>query len=129
RAGPMNQRAIWATARKDLRVVWRSRAVRIPLIIVPLLILVILPAIGGLVLSNTDPAGAAVADFQREAARFFTHLPAGIAERLGRFDNDLQRMTYIMFNMMFPAMYLILPTMVASVIASDSFAGEKERKT
>ena len=41
----------------------------------------------------------------------------------------MQRITYILFNMFFPSLYLILPVMAANVIAADSFAGEKERKT
>jgi ABC-type Na+ efflux pump permease subunit len=125
----MNRRAMKAIVRKDLKVVWRSRAVLVPLIIVPLILLVILPAVGGLILSHTDPSAPSITDFRRQSATFFSHLPPVIANRLGRFDNEVQRITYIMFNLLFPALYLILPTMVASVIAADSFAGEKERKT
>lgn len=118
-----------AIMRKDLKVVLQSKAVVIPLIIVPLLMLVIMPAVGGYLLSTLDPDSNAVADFQEEASIFYENLPPVIEEKLDRYDNEVQRMTYLIFNLFFPPLYLMMPTMVANVIAADSFAGEKERKT
>ncbi len=125
----MNRRAIWAVIRKDLKVIRQSNAVLIPLIIVPFLLLVLLPGIGGILLANTNPESSEIQDFREEAAMFFENLPDSISQRLEQYDNEIQRMTYVIFNLFFPSMYLILPTMVANVIAADSFAGEKERKT
>jgi ABC-type Na+ efflux pump permease subunit len=125
----MNQRAMRAIIRKDLKVVLQSKAVLIPLIMVPLLILVIMPGIGGILLANADSDSEAITDFQREAGAFYDNLPDNINERIEGYDNEVQRITYLIFNMFFPPMYLLLPTMVANVIAADSFAGEKERKT
>ena len=125
----MNQRAMQAIIRRDLKVVLQSKAVLIPLIIVPLVILVILPGVGGVVLANTDSDSPAITDFRNEAAAFFDNLPDTINTRLERYDNEVQRITYLIFNLFFPPMYLLLPTMVANIIAADSFAGEKERKT
>ncbi len=125
----MNWRAIRAIIRKDLKVIAQSKAVLIPLIAVPGLLLVLLPTIGGIFLANADPAAESILAFRAEAGLFFDNLPAVIDSKLQAYDNELQRMTYIIFNMFFPAFYLILPTMAANVIAADSFAGEKERKT
>ncbi|MCL4249842.1 MAG: ABC transporter permease subunit [Anaerolineae bacterium] len=125
----MNGRAIRAIVRKDLKVVLQSKAVLIPLIMVPLILLVIIPAVGGLLLANTDPSSPAITDFRRETGAFFDNLPGTINDRLQQYDSEVQRITYVVFNLYFPAMYLLLPTMVANVIAADSFAGEKERKT
>ena len=125
----MNQRAMRAIIRKDLKVVLQSKAVLIPLIVVPLLLLMILPGIGGAVLANTDPDSAFIADFRDEAGLFFDNLPESMNERVESYDNEIQRITYVIFNLFFPTLYLLLPTMVANVIAADSFAGEKERKT
>ncbi|MBZ0294047.1 MAG: hypothetical protein K8L99_15910, partial [Anaerolineae bacterium] len=121
----MNQRAMQAIIRRDLKVVLQSKAVLIPLIIVPLVILVILPGVGGVVLANTDSDSPAITDFRNEAAAFFDNLPDTINTRLERYDNEVQRITYLIFNLFFPPMYLLLPTMVANIIAADSFAGEK----
>ncbi|MCB0068285.1 MAG: ABC transporter permease subunit [Caldilineaceae bacterium] len=125
----MNWRAVRAIVRKDLKVVLKSRAVLIPLIMVPLIILVILPAVGGVLLANANPDSPEIADFRRESAMFFDNLPGTIGDKLDQYDNEVQRVTYVIFNLFFPSMYLLLPTMVANVIAADSFAGEKERKT
>ena len=51
--------------------------------------------------------------------------PAGRAGGL----NEAQTIVVLMLVYMLAPMYLILPLMVSSVIAADSFAGEKERKT
>ena len=40
-----------------------------------------------------------------------------------------QAITYLVLLYLFAPVFLIIPIMAASVIASDSFAGEKERKT
>ncbi|MBL8134961.1 MAG: ABC transporter permease [Anaerolineae bacterium] len=125
----MNWRAVRTIIRKDLKVVRQTRAVLIPLIIVPVLVLVLLPGVGGALLATADPDSEAIRDFRRESAAFFDHLPAPISERLAQYDDEVQRITYILFNLFFPPMVLLLPTMVANVIAADSFAGEKERKT
>lgn len=125
----MNYRAVRAIVRKDLKVVLQSKAVLIPLIVVPLLILVITPGVGGILLADADPDSEFIADFRRETGAFFDNLPDAVNDRINEYDNEVQRITYLIFNMFFPPMYLLLPTMVANVIAADSFAGEKERKT
>jgi ABC-type Na+ efflux pump permease subunit len=125
----MNYRAMRAIIRKDLKVVLQSKAVLIPLIVVPFIILVLMPGIGGVVLANTNPDAASVVDFHREAELFFDNLPDALNDRVEAYDDDVQQMTFVIFNLFFPAMYVLLPTMVANVIAADSFAGEKERKT
>lgn len=125
----MNQRAMRAIIRKDLKVVRQSLAVLIPLIMVPLVLLVILPGIGGILLANADPESETIQDFRDETATLFDNLPDTINERLEHYDNEVQRIAYIIFNLFFPPLYLLLPIMVANVIAADSFVGEKERKT
>ncbi|MCB9460259.1 MAG: ABC transporter permease subunit [Anaerolineaceae bacterium] len=125
----MNTRAMWAIIRKDLKVVLQSKSVLIPLIMVPLILLVLMPGVGGLLLANADADSEMITDFRREAGAFFDNLPDTFSTRLDQYDNEVQRITYILFNMFFPSLYLILPVMAANVIAADSFAGEKERKT
>lgn len=125
----MNWRAIRTIVRRDLKVVFKSKAVLIPLIMVPLILLVILPGLGGFALSNVDTQAEFVADFRSEMSLFFDNLPGALGAQIEGYDTEIQRITYVLFNLFFPAMYLILPLMAANVIAADSFAGEKERKT
>lgn len=125
----MNQRAIRAIVTKDLKVVRQTKGVIIPLILVPVLILAIFPGILGILLSGVEPNSPAIEDFRSDAGAFFDNMPELFSDKLNQYDNDVQRITYLVFNLFFPAMYLLLPTMVSNIIAADSFAGEKERKT
>jgi ABC-type Na+ efflux pump permease subunit len=58
----------------------------------------------------------------------FRRFPAGFRQALAPYD-PTQRMVALMVIYYFAPMYLILPLMVSSVVAADSVAGEKERKT
>lgn len=121
----MNWRAIRAIVKKDIRLAAQSKGVILPIILVPLILLVILPAGLSLLLSNE----AAVADFSQESEAFLTNLPASIQRETADFENDAQTLLYLMLVYQFAPLFLILPLMLASVIGADSFAGEKERKT
>ncbi len=121
----MNFRAISAITRKDLKVVSKSKAVMYPLILVPVVLMIFIPAIIGLVLQDE----AAIEDFTTEAQGFFENLPDGIRAEMNAYDSDNQRILYLAIVYQFAPLYLILPLLVSNVIAADSFAGEKERKT
>lgn len=125
----MNWRAILAIIRKDLKVVVQSKAVMIPLVLVPVILFTVLPGVAGLLLNNADLESATVQEFQQELDSFYANMPAGIQAELERFDNEVQRIAFLVFTYMLAPMFLILPVMVANVIAADSFVGEKERKT
>jgi ABC-type Na+ efflux pump permease subunit len=120
----MNWRAIRAIVRKDLRVVFQNKGVSIPLIVVPLIFMLILPALAGLVPLFEEDLGATMEEF----SMFLEGMPAGLQQELARYEEG-QLIIVLMLVYFFAPMYLILPLMVASVIAADSFAGEKERKT
>ncbi len=121
----MNWRAIKAILRRDLLAVRRNKGVMAPMIIVPLIFMVLLPGgIGyfGPVLSRMPGAN------MPEIGQLMALLPPQLAEVFDRYTPD-QALIVFMLVYMFAPMFLIIPLMVASVIAADSFAGEKERKT
>ncbi|UCH24398.1 MAG: ABC transporter permease [Trueperaceae bacterium] len=120
----MNRRAVAAIVRKDLMVVVRSKAVLLPLIIVPLLFLVLLPAMAALAPKLATLPGSSLAGM----STFIEQMPAGLRQTIEGLDES-QTLVLLMIVYFMAPMYLILPLMVASVIAADSFAGEKERKT
>lgn len=121
----MNRRAMSAVIRKDLKVVVQSKAVLIPLIVVPVLMLVLLPALVALVpLLDAQASAAEMQDLQA----FLSNMPPSLQAAIEGF-NASQQLVYLALVYLFAPMYLIVPLMVASVIAADSFAGEKERKT
>lgn len=117
-------RTVWALAQRDLRAVTGSSAVMIPLIVVPLVFLLLLP--GGVALL-ARLGGSAVTDASNLAS-LLQRLPLPVAARLTGLTPPAQMVVLVLGYLMAP-MFLILPLMVASVIAADSFAGEKERKT
>lgn len=120
----MNHRAILTVVRKDLKVVRQNKGVVLPIIIVPLVIFVLLPGLAALVPSLLDNAGSAPDQLEQLLAR----MPLGLQREL--VDLNLNQKVIVLFLVYLLApMFLILPLMVASVIAADSFAGEKERKT
>jgi ABC-2 type transport system permease protein len=110
-----------AIVRRDLTVVLRSRAVLLPILIVPIVLFVGLPLglAAGLRLGR-DQLG--------ELAALLEILPPHIREQLGGGPLEQQILVYLV-EYQFAGLFLIVPLMVAAVIAADSFAGEKERKT
>ena len=120
----MNWRAMWAIIRKDLKVVLQNKGVLIPLIVVPLVLLGVLPALAALAPMLQDVPGTSFSGMEE----FMQTMPAGLEEAVAGY-NEMQSMIVLGLVYFLAPMYLILPLMVASVIAADSFAGEKERKT
>lgn len=121
----MNWGAISAIIRKDVALALHTRAVSVPLVIVPSVIILAVPVLASFLvhLSANVPLGNA-SDFQELQAL----IPADLAATLaGLTPNQMGLVFFLVY--MFAPMYLILPMMVSAVVAADSFAGEKERKT
>ena len=120
----MNWRAIKAIVRKDLKVVLQNKGVSIPLIVIPIVILVALPALAAFAPALQEMPGSPSTGLHA----FMERMPAGLQAELAVY-NEVQTIVVLALVYFLAPMYLILPLMVASVIAADSFAGEKERKT
>ncbi len=117
----LNGRAIRGIVRRDLTVVARSRAVMLPIVIVPIIFFVGLPLLAAVGLfMGADALG--------ELAPLLEALPASIRDQLGNGPLEEQLLLYVL-EFQFASLFLVVPLMVAAVIAADSFAGEKERKT
>lgn len=118
----MNWRAIWAIIEKDLKIVLQSKSITIPLVTVPLLVAVVLPLVLGLVVRSASLVG------QINVQQMLAILPPSLAQQMADLTPE-QAVLYYMLVYFFAPLYLILPIMVSNVIAADSFAGERERKT
>ncbi|MEA3376153.1 MAG: ABC transporter permease subunit [Chloroflexota bacterium] len=123
RERPVNWRAIHTLALRDLKVVTRSKAVMLPMLIVPLIFVVAIPAAVGLFAPQMAAAGE-LDDF----AQFLEMMPASMRQRFAGYD-EAQIIVVAVLEHLFAPMFLIIPLMVASTIAAGSFVGEKERKT
>lgn len=117
----------WRTLRtlalRDLKVVTRSKAMMLPMIIVPLIFVVALPAGIGFFAPQMAAAGEV-----EDLGNFLDMMPAPLQETFAGY-NDAQIIVVAMLEHFFAPMFLIVPLMVASTIAAGSFVGEKERKT
>lgn len=120
----MNTQAMRAIVRRDLRIVAQTKGVLWPMIIIPLMMMVVLPALL-IVLPTLVPDVAGEVD---ELGQLLQGMPEGLRRDLAA-RTPAQQLVLLTVLYLLAPLYLIAPLMVASVIAADSFAGEKERKT
>lgn len=122
----MNWRSIWAIAHKDLKEVRQNKAAWGPGLAVPLIFALIMPAIL-IILPQVIP----VEDMQSEMGDimvFLEKMPP-IMKDIFNGKNIEQTFVIYMTGFMLAPLFLIMPLMFASVVGSDSFVGERERKT
>jgi ABC-type Na+ efflux pump permease subunit len=117
----MNRRAIFAIIRKDLKVALQNKGVVLPIIILPVIFFVVVP---WLMAYGFTLADSSMSNIDEMLAR----MPAGLLQELSGYTDEQKLVVFSLVYMLAP-MFLILPLMVSSVLAADSFAGEKERKT
>ncbi len=109
--------------RKDWLEIRRNREVLFPLIVIPVLFAIMLPIVAVLP-TLPIPSEASSAGLLQVIKSFPSHVKLEISGMTGR-----QSIIYLILLYLFAPVFLIIPIMASSVIASDSFAGEKERKT
>jgi len=124
----MNKRSILAIMRKDLKVSVQNNGVMIPIIVIPLVLFVILPWV--ITLGPTLAVGSLGINLSlgTQIDHLFSIMPMTIQNQLAGHVASEKMSIFVLVYGLAP-MFLILPLMVSSVLAADSFAGEKERKT
>jgi ABC-2 type transport system permease protein len=110
--------------RKDWREIRRNWHIILPIVSVPLLISVLLPI---LIIVLPDASSASTMPLDNSVA-MIRSLPSNVREQLAGM-TPTQVVTYVMSLYFFAPFFLIIPVMASSVVAADSFAGEKERRT
>jgi len=118
-----NWRGIRAVIFKDLRQLLANNMVWLPFIIIPVIFMVLMPLL--LVLL---PAFAPDEMNSGDLNGLMTSMPAELRQQLGTMTLT-QTWVFLSANYIFMPMFLIVPLMIASIIAADGIAGEKERKT
>lgn len=109
--------AIKTVVRKDLTAVKRSKAITLPMIIVPVILLVVLPLTLGSVAKSVDPGEALQSPLVKDMLKAVVDLPAE------------QQLPVLILGYLLSPLLMVLPLMVSAVLAADAFAGEKERRT
>ncbi|MBV8305398.1 MAG: ABC transporter permease subunit [Acidimicrobiia bacterium] len=118
-AHPTRTHAIRAIAVKDFTAVRRSKGVLLPMLIVPFLLLVVLPLAVGIAARNAHPP---------DVSSMLHALPGGLARPILLLPRR-ERLLVLVDGYLVAPLFLIVPLMLAAVLAADAFAGEKERKT
>jgi ABC-2 type transport system permease protein len=121
----MKTRRIMTLAKKDLTEVFRNKAVWAPMLVVPLVFVVLLP-IGFSMIGNLG-RDSLTTSFNQMSSWMIT-MPASMQAVLSG-KSPLQLMLVFLLGIFMAPMFLIMPMMFSSIIAAESFAGEKERKT
>lgn len=122
----MNKRVIWALAAKDMRSIGANMQVWLPMAILPVFMGVLLPA--GLIGTLTY-FGLEQANLGEMAKLLENPAIAAMMAQLTGLPTLTHKVAYLFANYMLAPFFLLIPLMTASVIAADSFAGEKERST
>ena len=119
----VSRRGVRALIRRDLSIVRRSGPMMAPIYIVPIIMSVFVP---GLIAIVPRLVGDLSAD--PDVAQMLARLPAITRQELAGLSDDQAMVTLMTVQLLAP-LFLLLPFMVSNVIAADSFAGERERKT
>ena len=117
----MNWDRIRAIIRKDLQELRMNRMAVIPMLVVPVILCVALPAVLTGVALELDVSAINGAAFIEKLLPVY-EIPAEL--------NGLSVKTlYVFLNYMFVPFFMLVPVMVSSIIAANSVVGEKERHT
>ena len=111
--------AVWAIVAKDVTAIRRSKAVVIPMLLVPTLLMVVLPLVLGWGARRAGTVGT---------TPLLESGPRQLAEPIEALPPEAQLLTLVLGFLLAP-LFMIVPMMVSAVIAADAFAGEKERRT
>ncbi|MBS2967775.1 ABC transporter permease subunit [Metabacillus sp. KIGAM252] len=119
----MDKTVIAAIFKKDITQLIRTKNLFITLIVIPLIFSTVFPIVMSCFVlfadvgSMMDPAMLQLID------KMLVGLQAGVMPELN------QKFFYIFTNYLYPSLFLLIPIITSSVIAANSFAGEKERRT
>lgn len=116
----VDSHAIRTVMRKDLTAVKRSKAIVLPMVFVPLVLIVIMPIVIGMIARNapTDQVQTALSSpLVERIVRPITSLP------------EREQLVVLVLGYLLSPLLLVIPLMVSAVLAADAFAGEKERRT
>ena len=119
----MNRRGVRALVRRDLAIVRRSGPLMAPLYVLPILMSAFVPGLIGILPRLVGDLSA-----DPDVAKLLARLPTGTRQEWAGLSDDQAIVTLLTVQLLAP-LFLLLPFMVSNVIAADSFAGERERKT
>ncbi len=124
----MNLRNILTIAKKDWIEVRQNKYALIPMIIVPLIFVVVLPLVFTVLIPSLGMSAQQSISSDQGLQTMLNNMPETMT-RYFDLNNPVETMIVFMLGYLFAPMFLIMPLMFSTIIASESFAGERERKT
>jgi ABC-type Na+ efflux pump permease subunit len=122
----MNWRSVRAIALKDLKEVRQNKAAWLPAIIIPAIFALVMP-LAFIIIPQYVPVKDVAREFG-DLQDLIGRLPASMAALFA--GQSLQQGFVIyMTGFLLAPLFLIMPLMFSTIIGSDSFVGERERKT
>lgn len=122
----MSIRTIFTISKKDWMEVRQNPAAWAPMLVVPLVFMVLIPL--GLILALIYIPNASDTLMDKQMAAMLQQMPKAMTAATAGM-NPAQSLVFLMLGTFFAPFFLIIPLMFSTVIASESFAGEYERKT
>ena len=116
---PIDWVAVRAVIAKDVTAVKRSKAVVLPMLLLPAVMLLGLPIAIGVIAASSTPM---------DVQSLLNGVPANLAKPIVSLPARQQGVVLVLGYLIAP-LFLIIPLMVSAVLAADAFAGEKERRT
>lgn len=123
----MNWKHIFAITGKDLREVQQNKSALISMIAVPLVFVLLLP-LGFIFIPQIFKLPTQAMAGNLDIKMILERIPEFMKVQLTGL-NEMQTLIVLVLGYLFAPMFLIFPLMISTTIASESFAGERERKT
>ncbi len=116
-----------AIMKKDWIEAGQNKGFSIPTVVVSVVFSLFIPVLV-LLLFRLAPSAAMNGLNPEELAGFMANFPSAVTESLSGL-GEIETMLVVVLGYLYAPMFLTIPLMVSTIIASDSFAGERERKT
>ncbi|WP_026566205.1 ABC transporter permease subunit [Bacillus sp. UNC41MFS5] len=126
----MNKSIIATVAQKDIKNTFSSKKIWVPMIILPLFLCILLPAIFAYVGLNTELIGESSKDLEKPINAIIKNFPnEELRNTLAELPTRGYKSVYFFLNFMIIPFFLMTAIINSMVTSSNSFAGEKERNT
>lgn len=123
----MNKTVVWAVAMKDMRSVITSIRVWLPMLVIPFLLGVVAPSMMIVMAGYSNLSK--IQNIEIVIDLIENLKGTELHEVLKNFTTLNQKIVYLLITYLFTPCFLVIPIMASSVVAANSFVGEKERKT
>jgi ABC-2 type transport system permease protein len=126
----MNRHVVKALVEKDLRSTFSSKKVWVPMVLVSFLLCTLMPVVLTVIGTQTEWFSKESADLKQMVDNFIKGFPEHeIKDTVLAMPNMGTQFLFLFLSFMIAPFFLLVSIINSMVTASNSFAGEKERKT